>query len=319
MTTDQLAVGIHHTTHKFSSPLLQAWEWPCIEIVGGGPGPRLAIYAGMHVNEVSSIEAAIRLASAFNPDTLRGRVSILPVLNLPALAARNVLVNPIDGKNINFCFPGNPNGSFSEVLAESILNEWAADAICLVDLHGGDFGEEVSRFNLYQRTGDDEFDQKALELAKLFDADFISALGPEYLQRPGRSISYRAQQRRFAAFAEAGVGGIVDEASVRYHFDGVLRIASHFGMVPAGDVPPLTPNTPTVLADYTRVSTSRSGWCRILVKSGEKVHADQVVAQVVNFYGELLEEIRTPHTGWVLWTQTAPVVDESNDILGLGY
>jgi uncharacterized protein len=138
--------GLRRFELAFPYAALQGWRWQGIDIIGQRPGPRLAIIAGVHVNEVSSIEAAIRLQRLLKPDELRGRVSILPVVNLPALSKRSQQVCPIDGKNINFSFPGRPDGSFSEALAWALLEDWAADADCLADLHGGDLCENVAHF-----------------------------------------------------------------------------------------------------------------------------------------------------------------------------
>ena len=97
----------------FANPQLDGWQWPMVEIRGDRPGPRLCVMAGMHVNEVSSIEAAVQLQRRIRPESLRGSIAILPILNLPAVPVRSQYVCPIDGKNINFSFPGHKEGSFS--------------------------------------------------------------------------------------------------------------------------------------------------------------------------------------------------------------
>src|SRR5437588_9146940 len=106
--------GIFRGELSFDAPALHGYRFPCVDIIGQQPGPRLCITAGVHVNEVSSIEAAIRLQCFFKPAMLRGSVSIIPVVNQPALPVYTQYTCPVDGKNINFSFPGRPDGSFTE-------------------------------------------------------------------------------------------------------------------------------------------------------------------------------------------------------------
>src|SRR5262245_2835207 len=165
--------GLHQGELTFDYPALAGWRWPAVDIVGQSPGPRLAVIAGVHVNETSSIEAVIRLQRMIDPGKLRGRISIIPIVNLPAVPVRSQYVCTIDNKNINFSFPGRPDGSFSEALAYALLNDWAGDADCFADLHGGDLCEQVSHFMVVQRTGDHVFDRRSLEIAECFDAEII--------------------------------------------------------------------------------------------------------------------------------------------------
>src|SRR5262245_57139560 len=103
-------------TLTFKAGVLAEVPIPFFEIQSAVAGPRLAVMAGMHPNEVSSMEAALRLKQAFSQHLDKGSVSILPILNIPGLYEHAQSICPIDGKNINFSFPGNPNGSFSEAL-----------------------------------------------------------------------------------------------------------------------------------------------------------------------------------------------------------
>src|SRR5215469_10813999 len=106
--------GIRRGTLTFVNPRLRDWQWPMVEIRGQRPGPHLCVMAGMHVNEVSSIEAAVQLQRRIAPAYLRGSIAILPILNLPAVPLRSQYVCPIDGKNINFSFPVFNDGTSTE-------------------------------------------------------------------------------------------------------------------------------------------------------------------------------------------------------------
>src|SRR5689334_23317380 len=194
-----MEAGLHKHELTFDYPALSGWRWPAVDIVGQKPGPRLAIIAGVHVNETSSIEAVIRLQRAIEPSKLKGRISIIPIVNLPAMPLRSQYVCPLDGKNINFSFPGRPDGSFSEAIAYALLNDWAHDADCFADLHGGDLCEQVSHFMVVQRTGNEAFDKRNFEIARCFDAEIIAAIDPSHMDQPARSVTGRAKRGQYAA------------------------------------------------------------------------------------------------------------------------
>src|SRR5579862_3750876 len=87
---------------------------PVIVVNGAKPGPRLALVAGSHGTEYASIIALEKLAQSLNPAELSGTVVILPLINLASFAQKVPHLNPVDGKNMNRMYPGNPNGTQTE-------------------------------------------------------------------------------------------------------------------------------------------------------------------------------------------------------------
>lgn len=307
--------GIHSHEIKFLYPALAEWSWESVEIVGAQPGPRLAIIAGVHVNETSSIEAALRLQSLFDPATLRGQVSILSLTNLPAVPHWSQYVCPLDDKNINFSFPGRPDGTFSEALAHALLNDWAADADCFVDMHGGDLCEEVSHFTVSQRIGDAGFDARNLEIASCFDSQLIVQLDPSHLDAPGRSCTGRAGRRQHAAFSEAGRWGLIEEDNVLFHVEGVLRLAKLLGMI---DEAPAHRRAPVLLDSYLWVPAPEAAFYRYRVKPGAKVSRGTVIAEGFDMRNRKVAEATSPSDGYVLWTLTHALVNREQFIAGIG-
>jgi predicted deacylase len=83
---------------------------------GGGhsrlkPGPTLALVAGAHGTEYASILALEKLIQELNPAEVSGTVIIVPLVNIASFEQKVPLVNPVDGKNMNRFYPGNPNGT----------------------------------------------------------------------------------------------------------------------------------------------------------------------------------------------------------------
>jgi len=305
------------STHevRFSHAALADWSFPVFDVVGKNAGPRLAVIAGVHVNETSSIEAAIRLQRAFDPETLKGRVSIMPVVNLPAVPHRSQYVCPLDQKNINFSFPGKADGTFSEAIAHALLDEWAADADCLIDMHGGDLCENVSHFTVCQTIGDEGFDAHNMALACCFDSELIVRLDPSHLKAPGRSCTGRATRGQHAAFSEAGRIGLIEEANVDFHFEGVLRVAKYLGMIESAPPPR---REPQIVERYLWLEAPVDGFYRYRVEAGQRVSAGTVLAIAENTFGQVIGEVVAPESGYVLWTITHAFVVGGTHIMGLG-
>ena len=308
--------GLRRGTLTFANPRLRDWQWPTVEICGQRPGPHLCVMAGMHVNEVSSIEAVVQLQRRVAPAHLRGSIAILPILNLPAVPARSQYVCPIDGKNINFSFPGRAEGSFSEALADAILGEWAAEAEVLIDLHGGDLCEKVARFSICQMTGDKDHDDDALALARCFDAEIIAALDPAEMAAPGRACTGRARAGRRAVMAEAGANGILDPVSTAYHLNGVLNVMTLLGMIEGPPIPPTRDQV--VTGRYLWIETPRPGLLHARAEPGMRVAEGQILARILDVFGDEIAQIRAPAAGLVLWRINHGMAGEGEKVFGLG-
>lgn len=307
--------GVHRGSYVMPT---SGHEVEVVDVVGARPGPRLCVMAGMHPNEVSSVEAARRLEYAFEPAEMRGVVSIITVLNTDAWASRAIGITPTDGKNINFCFPGNPEGSFSERLAFDLLEHWSRDSVCLADLHGGDLGEDLMPYTICQLTGDPDFDRRAMAVAQSFESDVVVALDPSYLEGGGRSVTGLARSGRLGGFAEAGMGGVIGESHVEMHFSGVLALAELFEICPAGRVARSTKDR-QVLDGYTWLPCPITGWADMMVHAGETVQAGQLVARIADMAGSKKVEVLAPNSGVVLWCDTHPAVTGGSNIAGIGF
>jgi uncharacterized protein len=307
--------GIFRGYVTFSNPALASYTWPLFEARGDEDGPRLCVSAGVHVNEVSSIEAAIRLQSHFDPKHMRGSVSIIPLVNQPALYKYTEYDCPIDGKNINFTFPGNPAGTFSEALCDAIQNEWCFGSACYVDLHGGDLRERVSKFVMFQRTRNPDLDRLAQDLAMCFDADLVVGIPESELHKPGRPPTGFASDGRLALMSEAGSNAVVDEEAVAFHIEGVLRIAEQLGIIAAGSA--RLQRLRIACKDYLWVSAPSDGQFYAEVEPAERVNRGQRLGTMRDFFGNTISEIAAPKTGIILWRMTHPTLRRGSAVLAI--
>lgn len=88
-------------------------------VIRGGAGPTALLTGGNHGDEDEGPIARRQLARELEPGQVAVRVIILPRMNHPAVRA-GTRVSPIDGVNMNRCFPGRPDGTVTERIAHYV-------------------------------------------------------------------------------------------------------------------------------------------------------------------------------------------------------
>lgn len=107
-----------------------------ISVISRGTGPTVLLLAGNHGDEYPGQVALMRLLRELKPDDITGRLILVPTLTMPGAKAATRL-SPLDGKNFNRCFPGNPAGTPSEVVAHYLTTVLFPLANVVIDIHTG--------------------------------------------------------------------------------------------------------------------------------------------------------------------------------------
>ena len=135
--------------------LATQFDMPLMVIKGHQPGPRFTVTAGLYPLEFCGVEAAGRLYQQIDPRNLQGEVIIVPVVNMPVFQFRTPMfaltqsLSPMDGLDITKVFPGNPDGTVTEVLAYKLFQEVILGSDYHVDLRGGELLESHLVHTIY--------------------------------------------------------------------------------------------------------------------------------------------------------------------------
>lgn len=283
---------------------------PVTVVNGGTPGPRLSITAGVHGGEYPGIEAAIRTAAALDPKEVRGQVVIVHIVDVPSFQGRNIYICPLDGKNPNRVFPGNPDGTASERLAHTLFTEVIASGQFYVDLHGGDINEALLPFTILLDSGAADVDAAALDLARVY--------GIRYVVRgrvSGGTYSAAAQRRIPAILTEAGGQGLLQRDALEIHLRGLRNVLRHLKITP-GAPEPVEPITE--LTEMHWVRSAHTGLFYPEIAPGDRVTKGQRVGETRDYFGASLAEITAPATGVVLFTVTTPATNPSDPMFAVG-
>lgn len=290
---------------------------PVIEARGNEAGPRLSVIAGVHGCEYASMAGVRRWVAGLAGRSLRGTVTVVPVVNLPAFWARSPFVVPEDGKNLNRCFPGSPGGTLAERLAHAVFSQVIAGSDALVDMHAGDLVEALEPFALYDGG---PAEAVARGLATAYGAGYVlrQAPGPDQTVA-GSSSAAAAAAGIPAIIAEAGGCGLVEEAAVAAHVRGLDGVLRYLGMSADGPAPGPAGAEPVYLNGFIWPRTPSAGWWEPAVRAGEAVRAGQVLGTVTALDGgAVLETFTAPADGVILFLTSSPAVAADGLLLGLG-
>jgi predicted deacylase len=271
------------------------------------------VTAGIHATEYPGIAAAIQTGRTLDPETLRGTLIVVSPVNTPGFHERTMYTNPRDGKNINRVFPGRADGAPSERLAHYLMEELFTGADAYLDLHGGDMIESLIPFSVYQLTGNEAVDGTSAELAEALDLDYILAVPSGALQ--GSSYAAAASRGIPALIAEAGQQGIYDSAAVARHVRGLSNVMIRLGMTAGTEQ---RYGIPKRLARFAWLYAGAQGLFYPSVAVGDLVSAGQVVGEVRDFFGEILQTLHADVSGPVLFLVTALAVSTGNPLMGVG-
>jgi len=280
---------------------------------GAAPGPVLALVAGTHGSEYVPIVALQRLRSQINPARLRGTVIMVHIANVPAFFGRRVYYSPGDGQNLNRVFPGRADGTLSERIADVITREVIGRATHLADLHGGDGNESLRPYSYWITTGNPEVAEASRGLALAFGLDRIVVDGGRPTDPAMSSfLSNTAITRgKPAITTEAGDRTRVDEDMVASVIDGVAGLLRHLDMQDDGPAPVAEPvwiNRDAVLR------AGATGLFFASVVKGQYVGEGAALGRIVDYFGELLEEIRAPFAGEIMYIVETPPITKGEPI-----
>jgi len=299
---------------RFSHPDLMEWTWPYTVVRGTEDGPHVALISGVHPAEYPAIESNIRFTRNLDPSRLRGTVVSLPLIDVPAFLPRSPFVCPVDGKNPNRFFPGNPDGTFSEVMDDAIFQTIIDPADILIDLHGGDMVEALIPFSIYSVSGNEEVDARSIALGKAFGLPYLVASRPQPGGIGGTTAHAAAAAGIPSIIAEAGSSGLLTEPETQMMVDGIGNALRSLGMLD-GEV---QPSEPVEIDQFTWLRSPVEGMWYPSVEVGAQVREGQDIGRIGNLYGDTLAEITAPHAGVILFITSAPAMPHDGLIIAVG-
>lgn len=107
-----------------------------VSVLRNGTGPVALLTGGNHGDEYEGPLALLDLAARLSVAEISGTVIIVPAMNHPAFLA-GARVSPIDQGNLNRAFPGAPDGSPTQKIADYFQRVLLPMADLVLDFHSG--------------------------------------------------------------------------------------------------------------------------------------------------------------------------------------
>lgn len=280
-TVDFDAQGVQHGFLKLPiSNDESAWGAVMIPItvVNNGEGPSALLTGGNHGDEYEGITALLKLANTLKAEDVHGRVIIVPMMNTPA-AQVGRRTSPMDGGNLNRSFPGDPNGSVTEQIADYFTRMLVPLVDVVLDLHSGGRTLDIVPFAASHSLDDKAQQRQALEGAKAFGAPTAMMMF-ELDAAKLFDTAVESQGKIFVA-TELGGGGTTTPERMAIAERGVHNFLIHYGLIDGELEAPAEPQVYVDMPDAScYVQSEHTGLLELTLALGDTVERGDVIARV---------------------------------------
>ncbi|MDQ7843793.1 MAG: succinylglutamate desuccinylase/aspartoacylase family protein [Armatimonadota bacterium] len=286
---------------------------PLILVNGAEPGPVLWLGAGLHGTEVPGMEVIRRVTrEAVDPRRLRGAIVAAPLLN-PFSYHQHQMLTPQDGYNLNRVFPGDTTMLLSHRLAAQIAR-LAEPCDACIDFHANP--TPAMQFSIVKHSGDEALWERSLALARAFGITTIQMIPTHERHRTGTFTDYVQERGKPCLVLELIAWRRMDPRSIETGVRGTLNVLRHLGML-EGEIEPQD-GVPIIDGPLSRIelTANRGGLVHPLKEAGEAVREGEPIALIRDLWGDVVEEVRSPRTGWLLaWPLLGNQAAATGDIL----
>ena len=281
---------------------------PVIILNGANDGPTVWLHALEDGNEYPGCLALMDLGVELVPslDKMNGAIVAIPAVNVTAFRGNpwggGIRNSPADldgGIAFPRQYPGNPNGGFTAQSAAAIWEPLIKNANYFITCHGSGEIYGVDRTLLFKV--DAPAYEKSVDLAKALNMHIVLTAGGD--PKRGKSAIETLIEMGIPSVSvesnggPSGVGLGFDQTSIK---NGILNALRHLGVISGN---------PAYLAKYTYVHyekgsggifSHKGGFFRSLVQVEERVKEGQDVGEMRNWFGEVVETVKSPVNGIVL-------------------
>jgi predicted deacylase len=284
------------------------------QIEGRQPGPHILITGGVHGDEFEPMAALRLLMRRLRPEGLRGRVTLVPVVNEPAF--RRGQRTGADHLDLGRTCPGRTDGSETEQIAD-VLSTLIRTADYYIDLHTGGTRLRVLPLVGYTLHRDPDVLTVQRRMARAFGLPIIWGTDPTL---EGRSLSVARDAGVPAIYAEYHGGGGCDPSGIAAYVRGCLDVLADLGLI---DAEPSAARPEPLIVEDDRPNSGHmqinhpapcEGFFEPIVLLGERVEAGDLLGNVTDLLGDRVEPVRAAHAGLVLVLHTFARVDAGTGV-----
>jgi predicted deacylase len=308
----EVAAGRHENGSLGEVTLASGAKVPVpVSVVNGvEEGPVLVVAATSHGREIVGAGAVIEVLRAIDASEVHGTLVTVPVVN-PLAMQSATYVTPYDGVNMATAsyWPGNPDGTISERLG-AIVGDAFQRADFLIDVHGNAEPCAPMLMLFLEQCRDDETRRVTQELGVSFGLTPVDMSGgeahPASLGSPDDYPVPVALSRGIPSIMIelTACGTLRDRDRGRR---GIMNVMKSVGMLSGEPEPQVDPRPLEGEFRYWGALQARAaGLAWVRTEPGTVVGAGEVLLEITDAYGELLDRIESPVEGFSWWYPGAP-------------
>ena len=289
-----------------------------VAVIGGSSGPTVLLAAGTHGDEYEGQALLQAFARDIDPARVRGRIIVLPALNLPAVLGAS-RVSPLDDGNLNRAYPGDHNGSPTFVLADFITRVLLPMCDFAFDIHSGGRATEYLPCGFMTRMPHGRHTRAQAEAMTAFGLPHTVVFDE---QREDRALDTACDQAGVVMVsAELSGAGTLTLSTLDAARDGLLRLLAHWNVLDASQAPS---GAGTAFIDINdpraSVMATREGIFVPAVAIGAQVREGDIAGHLypVDDLSVPADVIRFRMSGMVIKRRTPPLVRRGANLMSVG-
>lgn len=294
------AEGVHHGHLRLPySRDDSAWGSVMIPlcVVRNGMGPTALLTGGNHGDEYEGPLALFELARNVDLSDVSGTLIIVPAMNYPAFRA-GTRTSPIDKGNMNRSFPGAPDGTVTQKIADYFQRELLPRADIVLDFHSGGKTLDFLPFCAGHILPDRQQEAKTFAAVEAFGAPWSMKMTE--IDAVGMYDTAAEEMGKIFVTTELGGGGTARAETVRIARRGVANVLKHAGIL-RGAVEAVETSWLDMPEGCFSFAT-HEGMLEPAVDLGQALHAGDVVARIwpIDHTGGSPQEIRAGISGMLV-------------------
>ena len=199
-----------------------------IAVIGDGNGPTVFLEGGNHGDEYEGPIVISELIRDLDASKVSGRLILMPANNVHAVVA-GMRTSPVDGKNYNRVFPGDPRGTITEQIAAFVSDEVFPRADAFLALHSGGSSLVMIPSAIIEPTDDADLHRKNIAAARAFDAPMTVVVAN--LGDPRTATASACRAGLVTIGTEMSGGGTVSPEALAICRRGVRNVLAHLGVL----------------------------------------------------------------------------------------
>ncbi len=295
----------------------QGLSLPATVICGKGEGKTILITGGIHNAEYVGIQAAFELAASLKPDEIVGNIILIPLVNRTGFENRTKSLVYEDGKNLNREFPGNKDGSLAERVCYYIEKELFSKVDCYIDLHCGDWHEELKAYVYCQGKADEETCRISEQMARQVNVKYIvrSQSGT------GGAYNYAGSLGVPGILLERGNLGLWSQTEVQEDIADVYRILKELGFLCTCVSPEskeIESEEKVLITEAFYEEAGKTGCWYPRYRAGDIVEKNEILGEIRDYFGNLLETCIAKEKSVILYQVGSLSVIEKETVIAYG-